>query len=384
MPAKLIDRLTAVRRFGYQGQAGFIGDQANNALTNQLMIVGGKNADGPESSVISSRRRLCPGASRFQYEWRRDAGTAGARTPAVAMGIGVGCSGGNVSCICVPEPVLLHTSSRPPRSSARSRIPCKPKCPAGRAAPNHLLVNALSIVAHAQPELPRVETDLQRNLPRHGVAIGITHAFVGDPIHLRGDDRLQGPRCAVDDDVNRRCIRPVRGELITNGSECPDEVIASSNSRRPCTALRATVVAPTACCNAVSSRCLASPGCSGRSPQRSVEQEQDSLKILQQRVVQITRDAGPLVETRIQGHLELSSQLPETQLPGRPQQPRQQARRRTLEPARLIHRRRNREINVASASFQTPLLLHATLGSGRARTEIRYCTWRSLTTSRQA
>ena len=56
-----------------------------------------------------------------------------------------------------PEPVLLHTSSHPPTSSARSRIPCKPKCPAGGLVRDHLLVNALPIVAHAQPQLPRVE-----------------------------------------------------------------------------------------------------------------------------------------------------------------------------------------------------------------------------------
>jgi hypothetical protein len=137
----------------------------------------------------------------------------------------------------MPEPVLLRTSSRPPTSSARSRIPCKPKCPAG-PGPDHLLVNALPIVAHAQPQLPRVETDLQRNLPRHSVAIGIAHSFVGDLIHLRADDLLQRPRCAVHDDVDRRSIRPVGGELITIVVSDRTRSSSSSNSRRPCTPRR--------------------------------------------------------------------------------------------------------------------------------------------------
>ena len=222
--------------------------------------------------------------------------------------------------------------------------PLQTEMSGGRPAPDHLLVNALPIVAHAQPELPRVETDLHRNLPRRSVAIGIAHTFVGDPIHLRADDRLQRPRCAVHDDVDRRSIRPVGGELITNRGERPDEVIFFVEQSQALHGVASVRGGP----HSLLQRCLESllglPGLLGKESQRSVEQEQDSLKILQQRVVEVTRDAGSLGDTRVQCHLQLSSQLPETQLPGRPQQPREQGGAQRAKPVRLIHRGRNGEI----------------------------------------
>ena len=44
--AKLVDRLTAVRRFCHQRHARFVGNLASNALTDQLMIIDDENADG--------------------------------------------------------------------------------------------------------------------------------------------------------------------------------------------------------------------------------------------------------------------------------------------------------------------------------------------------
>ena len=66
VPAKLVDRLTAVRRFCHQRHARLVGDLAGNALTYQLMIVDDKNADGAgfvtHLVVVSPVSR----ASRFQ------------------------------------------------------------------------------------------------------------------------------------------------------------------------------------------------------------------------------------------------------------------------------------------------------------------------------
>ena len=165
----------------------------------------------------------------------------------------------------------------------------------GRSAPNHLLVNALSIVAHAQPELPRVETDLQRNLPSRSVAIGIAHSFVGDPIHLRRTIGFSGrgvPSMTISTGVR----------FAPSAANSSPMAVRTGRGHR----LRRTVAGPVRRCErpwwppqpaaTLSESLLGLQGLVGKESQRPVEQEQDSLKILQQCVVEITRDAGSLGE----------------------------------------------------------------------------------------
>src|SRR5262249_32653729 len=47
----------------------------------------------------------------------------------------------------------------------------------------NLRVNALSVVAHSQPELPPVIADFHFNPPRTCVAEGIAHGFAGNAVH---------------------------------------------------------------------------------------------------------------------------------------------------------------------------------------------------------
>ena len=94
------------------------------------------------------------------------------------------------------------------------------------------------------------------------------------------------------------------------------------------------------------------PGLGGMLRQQvnaSLEMQQNSMEALQQRVVQIASDAGPLADALFQAHVELPRQLPQPQLIQRPQQCQKHGRTESAEPVRLVVSREDREIQLGGA-----------------------------------
>jgi len=77
----------------------------------------------------------------------------------------------------------------------------------------------------------------------------------------------------------------------------------------------------------------------GRAPREhlvhSLETQQQSLEALQQRVVQLARDARPLTHARIERHVELAAQVSYAQEVKRPQQCHERQHTERAEPVRL-------------------------------------------------
>ena len=90
------------------------------------------------------------------------------------------------------------------------------------------------------------------------------------------------------------------------------------------------------------------------------KREHQPLKTLQQRIVQLARDARPLVDALFQAHVELPLQLPDTELVRHPQH-RQKSRPRTTRETTSSGSTpgRWRTPAMSPVSFHTPLLLEA-------------------------
>ena len=84
------------------------------------------------------------------------------------------------------------------------------------------------------------------------------------------------------------------------------------------------------------------------------------MKTLQKGVMQVTRDPRTLTDARLQRHLELMLQLPDTQLVGHPHQcQKEQPHREPGTNSSGNTRERRRNPASAALSFQTPSLFDA-------------------------
>ena len=93
-----------------------------------------------------------------------------------------------------------------------------------------------------------------------------------------------------------------------------------------------------------------------------MEPEQKSLKTLQQRVVQVARDACALTYPSVQGPIELVRELPDTESVGGEEQGQEGDDAQHAEPVRLVPHRRNHEIQ--RRAFLVP---YAAVVAGHAR-----------------
>ena len=84
------------------------------------------------------------------------------------------------------------------------------------------------------------------------------------------------------------------------------------------------------------------------------------MEALQQSVVQVPRDSCALADARLQRHLKVMMQAPDSVLVGRPQQCQKELRRRARETSSSGSTPGQTENSkVSPCSFQTPLLLAA-------------------------
>jgi len=83
------------------------------------------------------------------------------------------------------------------------------------------------------------------------------------------------------------------------------------------------------------------------------------MKALQQRIVQVTRDAGRFAHALFQPHVELPHDLPLAQPIERAEQRQEGGHNGQTEPQSLVVRRGIEKPSDAPASFHTPLLLLA-------------------------
>ena len=80
------------------------------------------------------------------------------------------------------------------------------------------------------------------------------------------------------------------------------------------------MIAPAACSIALSSFSFASIGRSGSSYKNRLEPEQHSVEALQQSVVKVACNPCAFADARLERHVELMLQLPDTPLVRRPHQ----------------------------------------------------------------
>src|SRR5271157_715935 len=101
-----------------------------------------------------------------------------------------------LSSTSVPASSSLQTASLPPTSLARSRMPCKPKCPGRPFLIKKLRVDALAIISHAQPEALVVVVDFHLNAPRLRVPEGIAQRLASNPVDFVAQNGMQTLRRA--------------------------------------------------------------------------------------------------------------------------------------------------------------------------------------------
>ena len=111
----------------------------------------------------------------------------------------------------------------------------------------HLRIDPLAIVAHAQSELLVVVADLDLDSPGLRMPEGVAQGFRRDLVDLVADDRMQIPRLALDGDAEFGRLSARSRELA---SSSPRVLIAIARSlrssveaRNPCTASRPSVIA---------------------------------------------------------------------------------------------------------------------------------------------
>ena len=97
-------------------------------------------------------------------------------------------------------------------------------------------------------------------------------------------------------------------------------LVSKADERNPCTASRPSVIASAACSNRVIKPLPGFVWTLGQEFRNRLEPEQQALKTLQQSVVQFARDARALAHPRLQGHIELVRELPDTKLISGPEQ----------------------------------------------------------------
>src|SRR5678816_4177168 len=114
----------------------------------------------------------------------------------------------------------------------------------GGLPPHRLLINTLSVVAHAQLEMPLIESDLHCDPLRVRVAEGVAQCLAGDAVRLVTNVGVQITARAFYLHINCRRLwrRCVACEFFCHCSNCFDK-IARVERRRPQSLQRITGLA---------------------------------------------------------------------------------------------------------------------------------------------
>src|SRR5262249_52852560 len=203
--------------------------------------------------------------------------------------------------------------------------PRQTKAP-GSATLEYCRFDASAVVADAQFELPVVIPKLHFNATGACVPERIAQGLARNPVDIVPDDRTQRARhtSGGDLDTRRRLVRIVdgsRGELFAQRAKRGGEIVHLR--RRRAEVLDGVTSFPHRP-RAMPERSLQSVfgfrRSIGKDVGRALKPKHDAVKALQQRIVQLARDARPLVYARLQLRVECTRDLTETELVQRPQQ----------------------------------------------------------------
>ena len=210
----------------------------------------------------------------------------------------------------------------------------------------HRRIDPLAIVAHAQSELLVVVADLDLDPPGMRVPEGIPKGFRRNLVDLVTNDRVQISRLALDCDTEcgRLVGARVGRELVAKGPD-RDREIVTFDGRRPQALHRVpafgdrlrrvfnrTIQFLFRLCRALRQQV-----------RRGLEPQQQSVEALQQRVVQLPRDARALVDAFVEASLVLTRDLANAPPIPSPHETEGRDDDERLEPPCLVIRRRDRE-----------------------------------------
>ena len=225
----------------------------------------------------------------------------------------------------------------------------------------HRRIDPLAIVTYAQPELIVVVADIDLDAPGMRVPEGIPKSFRGNLVDLVTNDRVQISRLALH--CNFECGRlvgvRVGREFVAEGPDRYGEIVAFDGRRAqaldrvPAFGDRLRRVF-----NRTIQLLLGLSRALRQQVRRGLELQEQSVEALQQRVVQVARDACALVDTFVEPPLVIASDLTEADAIARPQGDEHTRDDERFEPARLVVRARSRS--------RAPRRLHST----------RRCCWR--------
>jgi hypothetical protein len=189
--------------------------------------------------------------------------------------------------------------------------------------PNGILVNALSVIADPQLELSPVVTNLHCDSPRLRVPEGVTQRFAGDAVCLVTHDRVQPARRTFYFEINdgRFDSSRIPCEFFGNGPYSVGKIIGFE--RRRAQALHRVTTFGNRLSRLLDCAIKPLPGVVWTLWQEfrsRLEPQQQALKTLKQSVVQFARNARALAHSRLQSHVELVRELPDTELISRPEQ----------------------------------------------------------------
>ena len=221
----------------------------------------------------------------------------------------------------------------------------------GSMAIDHLRVDALAVVADTQLKLAVIVPHLHFNPTSAGVQEGIAQGLTGNPIDVVANDRAKSSWRAVDGHIEccRVCARVIRlskRKFLAKTPERDGEIIGGS--RRGSQALDGVPSLP--------DRLRALLECDiqpllgverpiGENVGRGLKAKHDAMKALQKRVVELTGNARPLIETFLESGVKLVRELSHAELIQPPDQCQRCDDYPGAKPRGLVVSGRNREIH---------------------------------------
>src|SRR5262245_19876859 len=206
-------------------------------------------------------------------------------------------------------------------------------------------MNPLTVVSNAHPKRSFAVSNLSLDAMGMGVVERVSECFAGDAIHFVANNRIQVARPAFD--YQLKSCRILSGQFFTERSDRFRQVVRGGggiSQTIDCFAsLRDRVI------GALERLCELVLGFSRRQEVvDDLETKHQSLKTLEQRVMQLSRNARTLGDALVQSSVEFASKLPQAKPMQRPEQRQHGGDNQRAEPRRLIVSRRDDEVDRAA------------------------------------
>src|SRR6266403_6085070 len=218
-------------------------------------------------------------------------------------------------------------SGKPPVSCTRSLI-------------GNLRINPTPVVSNMQKKLGITVGNLRFDLLRSGMAERVSQRLAGDAIDFITKNGIELSFFPFHQHAHARrgAVAALRGQFL---AQCRQRLRYVAVAHHRLAQVRDRIPAFHDCLvSALQSDVERLNGFGGSAPGKHVphrlQAEHQSLKTLQQRIVQVPRDARPLIDALFQTHIELLCQLPQPQLIESPKQCHKRRYTRQAEPRGLV------------------------------------------------